>query len=749
MTALEPYRERAPTDRREGGGAVAVADRRRSDRPSADRLDFRYFVAALRRRFRLLLGIIVVVVAAATLFVTHQPYIYSATAEIVLNTRDEQIAPTSTQAGSELPNADRADTEVEVLKSRVLAESVATALRLDTDPAFNPTTKPVPGMAARLKAAIGLASPVNRIRSPAEIQRAIVDTLQASLKVTRSDQTFALDITYNAGSAVDAARIANEYARQYIAGQLRRKTDQNRSAITFLSSRLDSLQRQAQSDAERVQAYRIAHNLLSTSGSSLTEQEISSYNLAVTTARAQAVEDRARLNTARAQLRGGSNGGDAGEALESTVVGGLRAREAEVSGRLATLTARYGAQYPDVAKTRSELADVQEQIRAEIARIISNLEARVSVSEQRLASLTGSLATARGGLADTNRSLAGLNDLDRRAKASQAVYESYLNRYKESVAQDGTEHADARLLSSAEEPLLPSSPKVVLSLIVAVILGAGLGIAVAILVELQFTGLTTSEDVERRLGLAYLGGIPLPEGIMPRSASPIDMVVDDPKSGFSEIFRSLRETLRQAAGEVPHVIAITSSLPGESIALTAACFARSLALSGETTILVDCDVREQGVATAFGLSSRRTDILDILGGKASLDDAIVFDEPTGLGLLLADAASDRGDQLVFGTQVEDLFTQLRIRFDYVVIATAPLLPVAETRSIVALADATLLLVRWRSTADHAVRAAMRLLSIKALKTTGVVLTGIDMRRQAKYGAIDQSAYFQRYRKYYR
>nr|WP_295664533.1 Wzz/FepE/Etk N-terminal domain-containing protein [Polymorphobacter sp.] len=742
MTALEPYRG---AEQRE----VAASDRRRSDRPSADRLDFRHFIAALRRRLGLMLVILATVVAVAALFVTRQPYVYSATAEIVLNTRDDQIAPTSTQAGSELPNADRADTEVEVLKSRALAESVAAALRLDTDPAFNPATKPATGLVSRLRAAVGLGSRPAGARSSADIQRAIVDALQANLKVTRSDQTFALDITYNAASATDAARIANEYAQQYIAGQLHRKTDQNRSAITFLSSRLDTLQHQAQSDAERVQAYRLAHNLLSTSGSSLTEQEISSYNLAVTTARAQAVEDSARLNTARAQLRGGSNGGDAGEALNSTVVGGLRAREAEVSGRLATLTDRYGAQYPDVAKTRSELADVQEQIRAEIGRIISNLEARVSVSQQRLASLTGSLATARGGLADTNRALAGLNDLDRRAKASQAVYESYLNRYKESVAQDGTEHADARLLSSAEPPLLPSSPKIALSLIVAAVMGAGLGVAVAILAELQFSGLTTSEDVERRLGLAYLAGIPLPSSIMPRSVAPIDMIVDEPKSGFAEVFRSLRETLRQAAGEVPHVIAITSSLPGESIAVVAACFARNLALSGEKTILVDCDVREQGVATVFGLSSRRTDIVDILGGKASLDEAIVYDEATGLGLLLADSTSDRGDQLVFGTRVEDLFTELRIRFSYVVIATAPLLPVAETRSIVALADATLLLVRWRSTADHAVRAAMRLLSIKALKTTGVVLTGIDMRRQAKYGASDQSAYFQRYKKYYR
>lgn len=742
MNALEPYRP--PAESRE----VGTASRRRSDRPDADRLDLRFFIAALRRRLWLLLAILAAVIAAAAVFVLRQPYLYSATAEIVLNTREERVTPGTTQAEAELPNAERADTEVEVMKSRALAESVADALRLDTDPAFNPQAA-VPGIGGRLRAKVGLGGNKGQTRSPADVRRAIVDKLQADLKATRSDQTFALDITYSAATAVDAARVANEFARQYIEGQLRRKTDQNSSAIGVLSTRLDSLRLQAHGDTERVQAYRIAHNLLSTSGSSLTEQEISSYNQAVTTARAQAVEDAARLNTARAQLRGGSNGGDAGEALNSTVVGGLRAREAEVSGRLATLTARYGTRYPDVAKTRSELADVQGQIRDEIARIISNLEARVSVSQQRLASLTGSLDTARSGLADSNRALAGLDDLDRRAKASQALYESYLNRYKETVAQAGTEHPDARLLSSAQPPLLPSSPRIILSLIVAAVLGAGLGIAVAILTELQFAGLTTSDDVERRLGLAYLGSIPLPASVMPRTASPLDTIIDDPKSGFAEVFRGLRETLRQAAGDVPRVIAMTSALPEEGIALTAACFARTLALSGESTILVDCDVRAQGVAAVFGRSSRRTDIVDILRGKVSLDEAIVFDEASGLALLLADAASDRGDQLVFGTRVEDLFAELRLRFGYVVIATAPLLPVAETRSIVALADATLLLVKWRSTADHAVRAAMRLLSIKVLKTTGVVLTSVDMKKQSTFGASDQSGYFNRYKGYYR
>ena len=512
---------------------------------TADRLDLRFVVAALRRRASLVSGILFAVVVLTFGFTARQPYVYSATAEVVLNTREERIAPASTFAEAVLPNAERADTEVAVLKSRALAEGVAAALQLEHDPAFAPGPRSTPGVIERLRTMLGIGrGVVARTLTPSDIHRAVIDKLQAGLTVARSDQTFVLDITYNAASPVDAARIANEFARQYTEGQLQRKTEGNRQATAFLASRLDLLRAQAQNDAERTQSYRIAHNLLSTSGSSLTEQEISSYNLAVTTARAQAAEDVARLDTARAQIRGGSNGGDAGEALSSAVVGGLRAREADVSGRLATLTARYGPQYPDVAKARSELADIQAQIRSEISRIISNLEARVMVSQQRLVSLDRSLSTARGSLADSNRALARLYDLDRRAKASQALYESYLNRYKEVVAEQGTERADARLLSQAQPPLVPSTPRILLSVVLAAILGGAIGAVAAVVAELQFSGLTTSDDVERHLGVAWLGNLP-------REPSPFATIVDDRRSPYAEACRGLIESLRQAAGTVP------------------------------------------------------------------------------------------------------------------------------------------------------------------------------------------------------
>ncbi|NEL74596.1 MAG: hypothetical protein G3W60_22015, partial [Xanthomonas perforans] len=85
----------------------------------------------------------------------------------------------------------------------------------------------------------------------------------------------------------------------------------------LVAPRLEELRQQAHADTERLQRYRIANGLLSTSGASLTEQEISSYNQEVTRARAETAESQARLSTALQQLQSGSSGEDVGEALGS------------------------------------------------------------------------------------------------------------------------------------------------------------------------------------------------------------------------------------------------------------------------------------------------------------------------------------------------------------------------------------------------------------------------------------------------
>jgi capsular exopolysaccharide synthesis family protein len=195
------------------------------------------------------------------------------------------------------------------------------------------------------------------------------------------------------------------------------------------------------------------------------------------------------------------------------------------------------------------------------------------------------------------------------------------------------------------------------------------------------------------------------------------------------------------------IVAVTSSLPGEGKTTTSICLGRASALQGARVVVVDCDLRRRTVNRVLG-AEPTVGLLEVLSGESTLQEAIVVDKDTGAHFLpLAKSAFTPKD--VFGTVAMDrLLTDLRARYDLVVLDTAPVLPVADTRVLAPKADAVIFLARWRKTPQHAIEAAFRLLSGTGAHMGGVALTQVDMKQQAKYGYGDAGYYYAEYKKYY-
>jgi exopolysaccharide transport family protein len=718
-------------------------------------LDPRRLLAMFRRRLRLFGAVALTIFLVSVLLTLQATPKYMATASVMLDPRKESVSDIQ-QVLSGLPaDSSVIDTEVEVLKSRQLAERVVQSMKLDQDPEFNGALRRPRGLGAAkaaVKGLLGAATPASVKLSPAAAQRrrdGIVDGVLGRLTVSRAGLTYIIKIGFESENPAKAAAIADKYAELYLLEQLEAKFDATQQATKWLNSRLGELRDQVLQNEAAVQQYKIANNLLSASGTNLTEQEISNYNLTLSQARAQVAEDEARLRTAQSQLARGSTGEDVGEALSSPVIQQLRQQRAQVSASVADLQGRYGDRHPEMLKAKRQLSDIDTQIQQEIQRIISNLQAKVQVSRERASATSGSLGGARGALAANNRAMVRLNELQRNADASRTVYESYLNRYKETSSQQGIEQSDARIVSKAKIPSSQSSPDVGRNLMVGFLLALGAGAAAIFAMETLDAGLTTAEDVERRLDTAYLGAIPLLSSVAEESGvSPIDHVVAKPLSGFSEAFRNLRASIVHARlGESVRVVAITSALPGEGKTTTSVCLGRVAALQGSRVIVVDCDLRRRTVNRL--LSSEPTiGLLEVLSGEATLQDAITIDAETGAHFLpLAKSAFTPRD--VFGSLAMDrLLTDLRARYDLVILDTAPVLPVADTRVLAPKADSVVFLARWRKTPQHAIEAAFRMLSGTGAHLGGVALTQMDMKQQSKYGYGDPGYYYAEYKKYY-
>lgn len=703
-------------------------------------VDLRSLLALLRRRLRLFVAIAIVVFAVVVAATFLSKPKYTAVAEVMLDERNERVVK-SDEVLSPLPTDSNAvDTEVEVLRSRQLAERVVSALRLDKDPEFS---RPAKKALAEGDMA-GLRAPL-----PTKAHEGVVNAVVRRLGVNRSGLTNVIRVGFTSTSPAKAAAIANSFAQNYIAQQVDAKFQATHKASLWLSGRLDQLRTQVMADDAALQQFKIDNNLLSASGTTLTEQEISNYNQTLAQANTQVAEDQARLTTARQQLARGSTGDDVGETLNSPTIQKLKEQRAEVSRQVATLASQFQDAYPPLMTARQVLADVDAQISAETHRILSNLDAKVAVSRQRESAIKATLGGAQGQLATNNRAAVRLNELERNAQASRALYETYLARYKETSAQEGLEKPDAHIVSNATLPTAASSPNIPVNIglgfMLALVAGLG-GVAAA---EAFQNGLRTSNDVEKRFSTRYLGALPLLRSVSKGShLSPIDFIVAKPLSSFSEAFRSLRDTIHHCDTDRPvKVIAVTSALPGEGKTTTAICLGRAAALQGSRVLIIDCDLRRRSVEAMIKTNAPHG-LLEVLSGKVELADAIVKDTKTEAHILpLTEVSVSPKD--VFGNRATDrLLSAVRGMYDLVILDTAPILPVADARVLARKADFVLFVARWQATPYQAVEGALRLLAGSNVEVSGIALNQVDMMQQSRFGYGDVGYYFKQYQHYY-
>ncbi|WP_396593037.1 GumC family protein [Brevundimonas sp. R86498] len=722
-------------------------------------IDLNRLIATFRRRLPLFLGVALIVIVAVIIFTIQSTPLYTATSSLMINTRESTVVDATAVLSGLSGDTGVVDTEIEILKSRQLAERVVDTLNLEDDPEFNPALSP-PGLVASVVGGIaqlfGAAAPdaaraqLSAVEAQKEKER-VVDNVLSRLSVRRAGLTYVMNVGFTSDNPAKAARIANTFAERYLLEQLESKFDATRQANTWLNTRLGELRTEVQQAEAAVEQYRTANNLLSASGATLTEQEISTYNQQLATVRASQAEAEARLRTARSQLAAGSNGEDVGEALGSQVVQQLRARRAEVSGRVADLTSRYGPRHPDMLRAERELADIDGQIQAEIRRIISNLEAQVQVARERTGSMAGSLGSARGTLAANNAAGVRLNELQRNAESVRTLYQSFLDRFKETTASEGIEDSDARIVSPAAIPTSASSPNVSLNLALGIVLGLGAGMAAVVLASMLDTGLVTGEDIERHFGLPHLGSVPLLASVAEpedREDLPADYVVKKPLSSFAESVRALRASiLYSRIGHAVQVITLTSALPGEGKTTSALCLARVAAQGGMRVILVDCDLRRRNVNRLLGVEPK-VGLVEVLNRSATLEDAMMLDEISGAQILPL-AADSFTPKDVFATPAMDqLLAYLRGSFDLVILDTAPVLAVSDTRHLAAKSDAVVFLARWKKTPEKAIASSLQLLDQSGAHVAGVALTQVDMKAQSRYGYGDAGYYYADYKKYY-
>lgn len=722
-----------------------------------DLIDLRQLITVFRRRMWSFIAAGVLTFVAVVVFTLQATPMFTSTASVVLNLREQRVVDIESVLSGMPPDSASVDTEVEVLRSRALAEAVVERLDLTSVPEFNSALRE-PGLRAQLTGFLSGLLPSQDTGAPATDQEAqilerVVSALMNARSVRRAGLTYVIEISATSETPRLARDIANAYADEYLVSQLEAKFEATERANEWLDERVQVLREEVRIREQAVADYRDQEGLIDAEGATVAEQQVADLNSQLAIQRAELSEARARLDAVQSQLERGVQADTIAEVLRSEVIRELRRQQAEIARRQAELSSRYGPRHPQILTVQRELADIEAQIDAEIARIVTSLENEVNVSAQRVRSLQQSLQEARSELATNNSAIVRLRELEREAEASRALFESFLNRFRQTNESQGLAEADARIIANASVPQSPSSPNVLLNLALGVVLAGVAGVGVVFALEMLDNGLHTDTDIERNFGLPHIASVPrlkasLLERFQGGAIDPGQYVVEKPLSSFAESFRTIRSAIRVSGiGGASKVIAITSALPGEGKTTTTTGLGRISAMSGTKTLVIDCDIRRRLLTKAL-YNETEAGLLEVLNGLARLEDVIVKDNATDL-MILPVKETTFTPRDVFGSQAfADLLAHLRDQYDQIILDTAPVLAVADTREIAGQVDAVVVAARWKKSAVGVVRKALLELRASKANILGVVLNSVDLEAQARYGYDTQGYYYQSYRKYY-
>jgi polysaccharide biosynthesis transport protein len=724
------------------GGAPGSQAKSFSQGSDVGTVDLRGLLGLLRRRLWLIVVTagLCLALAAGALYALEPAY--TATALILVDpSKKNLLDPEQQMLGSSSDSA-RVDSEVELVKSEVTLRSVVARLDLIADEEFGVKV----GLTDQLLAFLRIAEP--RLPSGEEALNQVQAKLRQAVTVQRRGLTFLISVQASSHRPAMAAELANSVAETYITEQLELK----RLAIDSFTVVL----------ARGLEDARARFNRADADFDAFLDDNIDEISAAAGTSGLQALYDQlkalestlevsgARLTSAQTSLQAGDY--DAlTQSLQSEALSRLQTQRQELLERL---TGSVGGSV-DSLELRTQLEQLNAGLDEAAGEALASLRQELTVSQSQLSEVRTQLQNAIVGTTLPSELQTRIFEMLEGAQVARTQYQALLSRQLDVALEAELQVADSRLASRATPPSEPSFPNPRLILLLAGLAGLGLGVGLAFLVENFVGGFTTEEQLQSVLGIPVVAVAPQQRppktGVSGREATLADALVSSPLSMFSEAVRRVRMSIDQRLRDrdtgdhkLGAVVMVTSATPGEGKTTVSLSLARAYALSGMSTLLIDCDLRKPSIHRLLGLETT-TGLLEFLSqvnDGPELKSIMTIDPGSQAQVLLGSRRSDiPTDQLVGGKTFARLIDAARSNFDVVVLDTPPMGPVVDGLYVAALSDVVVLLVRWASTPQQEVKAALS--AVLEATPDGVPVLAV-LNQQAAGG----SAYRGRYAGYY-
>jgi capsular exopolysaccharide synthesis family protein len=677
----------------------------------------RYVIGAILA-VSLALGLISLFIASPT---------YRAIASVEIENQPDKVL--GTEDYQQISNPQETDrllqTQIDILHSRGLAERVAADMNLVADDHF-------------------LAAQHVDVRPDTRRQQTF-DALQDGLGVSLPHNSRVVPVSFDSTDPVLAAKIANRYVDDLIAGNLQRHFDTSSYSKEFLQNQLELTKARLENSERALLDYARSVGIvdpsagadepLNPSGNaphSLTSAHLIDLNQSLATAQAARIQAEGRWREAQS-----TPVMNLPEVLSNPAIQQLTQKRAEQQAQYEQDLQHRKPDHPVVQQEAAALHELDSQIATLAASIRQSIFTQYRSAKQQEDELAGTVGQLKGATLAEQQLGIRYNILKREVDTNRELYEGLLQRYKEISAEAGITTNNISIIDRAEPPILPVSPRPFVNLTLALLFGIVASIGAVLALEKLHDGVRSPEEVEQRFGIPLLGHTPRLAG----GELPTELLLD-PTSQVSEAYQTVRTSveLSTEAG-APKTMLVTSSRPGEGKSTTALAMARDAALSGRTVLLIDADMRRPALHDMLNFP-RDPGLSTFLTQQITAESIMHQTETAGLSFMPAGPKPPSPAELVSGGGMRALLNYLGDHFDQIIIDGPPVLGLADAPRLASVVDGTMIVIEANRSHRGAIDSALKRLTAARAHIIGAVLVKFDPKK-ADFG----SAYAENYYSY--
>ena len=370
----------------------------------------------------------------------------------------------------------------------------------------------------------------------------------------------------------------------------------------------------------------------------------------------------------------------------------------------------------------NQLKDILNETIQQKAFELSNLNNFIQISEEEMQKATNELR-------DIEEKESGMLQFSREVESSKKLYESFLQRVKETNEAQNLQVSKLKIIETPNLPSSPFAPTPLKSSMTAFLISA-LGVLFLLYYREMNTSVIKSPEALESSNIPQIGILPRVE-LLKRGYHILQMFIEDASSSFAESIRSSRAIIESKFNKNKSYL-VTSSNPSEG----KTTFAFNLALSLEKSskvLFIEADIRRPSVLNGFYQFDKEIlGLGEIISGIAQLKNVIFKVPGTELDIITSGEKRFDMSDIVNKEQVKKFFDVLKLEYDYVIIDSPPVQPVSDTLILAQASDYNLFVIRSEETRTASFMSSIKKIQNVGAKVDGIIINDLDTSKDSYY-----------------